>query len=140
MFDITAYQTSYPDRVGQGSIAGGDVSVRLEGQIVQHGTDQVTDQFAAHQVIQHSDHRLHVAVVYIVIRGVFVGDIPGPVHCQPVLRNRDVRQFQYQFPGLYAALVMKCRTGRGCLVAAERIAAGTCCQRDAGDSRFFIVR
>ena len=111
MFDVAAYQASYPDRVGQGSITGNDVSVRLEGQVVQHGTDQVTDQFTAHQVIQHSDHRLHVAVVYIIIGSVFMGDMPGSVYCQPVLRNRDARQFQYQFPGLYAALVMKCRTG-----------------------------
>ena len=111
MFDVVAYQTSYPDRVGQGSIAGDDVSVRLEGQTVEQGTDQVADQFAAHQVIQHSDHRLHAAIVYIVIRGIFVGDIPGTVHCQSVLWNRDVRQFQYQFSGLYTTQIMKCRTG-----------------------------
>ena len=79
MFDVVAYQTSYPDRVGQGSIAGDDVSVRLEGQTVEHRTDQVADQFAAHQVIQHSDHRLHAAVIYIIIRGIFMGDMPSPV-------------------------------------------------------------
>ena len=40
-----------------------------------------------------------------------MGDMPSPVRPQPVLRNHDVRQFQHQPSGLYAALVMKRRTG-----------------------------
>ena len=79
MFDVAAYQTSYLDRVRQGSIAGDDVPVRLESQTVQHRADQVTDQFAAYQVIQHSDHRLYAAVIYIIIRGIFMGDMASPV-------------------------------------------------------------